>query len=311
MIFDRIIDIHNFEFINMLLNAEEQAAVYARIGILNIFNPCKPEGAFKELMFDRGFAPNPGWDLSVVWFTEEGLPKKGVLTVDIFAGDGMNMNGGQVDRTLRSALCSLVLAGERDLAVEVAAITDRNDDLTSKYAVYRRLQSSDEESGKDRSLRKSMAEHQSAMVLAVYSNSNKATTSTSLSTPPATPDIASSGGGVLGTRKFVMEDANRLLRQTDLQWNYYSNSKSYSWQSSLNELPSNTFSCSSYEYPEAYCPPGLSVTHSWTQTEIATTVALPSEVGERDSLYATLNFDCSGDWSLASSPANVIVVPAA
>eukprot|EP01035_Chromulina_nebulosa_P005570 gene5570-7559_t len=59
MIFDRIIDIHNFEFINMLLNAEEQAAVYARIG------------AFKELMFDRGFAPNPGWDLSVVWFTEE------------------------------------------------------------------------------------------------------------------------------------------------------------------------------------------------------------------------------------------------
>jgi hypothetical protein len=35
MIFDRIVDIHNFEFINMLLNAEEQAAVYARIGIYN------------------------------------------------------------------------------------------------------------------------------------------------------------------------------------------------------------------------------------------------------------------------------------
>ena len=32
MIFDRIIDIHNFEFINMVLNAEEQAAVLARIG---------------------------------------------------------------------------------------------------------------------------------------------------------------------------------------------------------------------------------------------------------------------------------------
>jgi hypothetical protein len=53
-------------------------------------------------------------------------------------------------------------------------------------------------------------------------------------------------------------------------------------QSSLNELPSNSFSCSSYEFPEAYCPPGLSVTHFWTQSEIATTVALPSEVGERD-----------------------------
>ena len=32
-----------------------------------------------------------------------------------------------------------------------------------------------------------------------------------------------------GIRKFVVEDANRLLKQTELQWNYYSNSKSYSW----------------------------------------------------------------------------------
>ena len=95
----------------------------------------------------------------------------------------------------------------------------------------RRPQSSDGVSSRDRSLRKSMAEHQSAMVLAVYSNSNKATASSSLSTPPATPDIynRASSGGILGTRKFVMEDANRLLRQTELQWNYYSNSKSYSW----------------------------------------------------------------------------------
>jgi hypothetical protein len=66
MIFDRILDLHNFEFINMVLSAEEQAAVYVRIGkynlsdygtisafklvkcigILNIFNPCKPEGCF-------------------------------------------------------------------------------------------------------------------------------------------------------------------------------------------------------------------------------------------------------------------------
>ena len=52
-------------------------------------------------------------------------------------GDGMNMNGGQVDRTLRNALCSLVLVGERDQTWELASIADRNDNLTSKYAVYR------------------------------------------------------------------------------------------------------------------------------------------------------------------------------
>lgn len=53
------------------------------------------------------------------------------------AGDGMNMNGGQVDRILRSALCSLVLVGERDVTTEVASIADWNDNLTSKYAIYR------------------------------------------------------------------------------------------------------------------------------------------------------------------------------
>ena len=33
VLFDRILDIHNFEFILMVLNAEEHAAVFARIGI--------------------------------------------------------------------------------------------------------------------------------------------------------------------------------------------------------------------------------------------------------------------------------------
>jgi hypothetical protein len=32
MWFDRILDLHNFEVILMVLNAEEQAALYARIG---------------------------------------------------------------------------------------------------------------------------------------------------------------------------------------------------------------------------------------------------------------------------------------
>jgi hypothetical protein len=46
LLFDRILDLHNFEFVLMVLNAEEQSALYARLGLLNIFNPCKPEGGF-------------------------------------------------------------------------------------------------------------------------------------------------------------------------------------------------------------------------------------------------------------------------
>ena len=33
LLFDRIIDLHNFECISMVLNAEEQAAIIARIGM--------------------------------------------------------------------------------------------------------------------------------------------------------------------------------------------------------------------------------------------------------------------------------------
>lgn len=47
LLFHRLVDLHNFEFILMNLNSDEHAAVLARIGILNIFNPCKPEGGWQ------------------------------------------------------------------------------------------------------------------------------------------------------------------------------------------------------------------------------------------------------------------------
>ena len=47
LLYTRLIDIHNFEFVLMNLTATEHAAVIARIGLLNLFNPWKPEGAFQ------------------------------------------------------------------------------------------------------------------------------------------------------------------------------------------------------------------------------------------------------------------------
>lgn len=44
MVFDRIVDLDNFELVLSELNVEEIAALRARIGILNFFNPNKPEG---------------------------------------------------------------------------------------------------------------------------------------------------------------------------------------------------------------------------------------------------------------------------
>jgi hypothetical protein len=48
LLFDRIIDLHNFELVMMVLSAPEAAAVHGRIGLLNVFNPCKPEG-YREI----------------------------------------------------------------------------------------------------------------------------------------------------------------------------------------------------------------------------------------------------------------------
>lgn len=78
-----------------------------------------PTGTNKSFIFDRGFAPSPGWDLTVSWLGEEGLPRKGVLSFEMFAGDGMDLAGCLVDQRLRNTLCSLVLVEQRDLLAEI------------------------------------------------------------------------------------------------------------------------------------------------------------------------------------------------
>lgn len=69
-------------------------------------------------MFDHGFLPIPGWGLSVVWLAHDGLPNKGILTLEFFSGNGANMQGCLVDRRLRSILCSVVLVAQRDVMLE-------------------------------------------------------------------------------------------------------------------------------------------------------------------------------------------------
>eukprot|EP00981_Chlorochromonas_danica_P002470 scaffold474_cov169-Ochromonas_danica.AAC.5 len=170
MIFDRIVDLHNIELVLATLNAEEQAALRVRIGILNLFNPSKPEGGYsfdlsrweerqvtrmlvhlsviepgencktcffiffslclfltilsnlglnKSFCFDRGFPPIPGWELSVTWLTEEGLPRKGLLSFEFFAGDGLQQYNCKVDVRLRKILSPLVLIPQRDVVAEL------------------------------------------------------------------------------------------------------------------------------------------------------------------------------------------------
>jgi hypothetical protein len=88
-------------------------------------------GLNKEFMFDRGFLPMPGWDLNITWLSEEGLPRKGLLSFELFAGDGIKLLGCAVDVRLRMMLSSLVLVGQRDYPTEI----ERGDLLTEERSV--------------------------------------------------------------------------------------------------------------------------------------------------------------------------------
>lgn len=46
-LFSNIVDLHNFEIVLRHLSSYEVACIYCRIGILNIFNPMKPEGSLQ------------------------------------------------------------------------------------------------------------------------------------------------------------------------------------------------------------------------------------------------------------------------
>ena len=52
--------------------------------------------------------PMPGWELSVVWFSESGLPKMGILTVTYFSGNNKNENGCRPDYNVRFSLLAAV-----------------------------------------------------------------------------------------------------------------------------------------------------------------------------------------------------------
>lgn len=147
-LFQHIKDLHNFELVLSALPSEEHANVLGRLGFLTLFNPVRPEGSVRlhlgsyeqrqvakilmHLSLDEpaenwvgetyssspDLPPMPGWQLSVVWFTEEGLPRFGVLTTRYYSGEGVEGDGFAPNVALRQALLSLVLVHPNDIRSE-------------------------------------------------------------------------------------------------------------------------------------------------------------------------------------------------
>ena len=116
----------------------EIACLYCRLGILNLYNPCKPEGAweldmtrreerviaktlcvlathepgdnwvYQTFRWMRTMESMPGWQLTQPWLTEEGMPMRGLVNITYYSGEGKNKNGCKPYVAFRKSLLNLV-----------------------------------------------------------------------------------------------------------------------------------------------------------------------------------------------------------
>lgn len=143
-LYSRVIDKINMEYVLKELENAEIGMLYFRLGWLNIWNPLKPEGNLylnfarhEERQVARALVllnyiepgetwqeatyrvskdqdPEPDWVLPAEWYSEQGLPRSGVLSLLYFSGRGVELQGCVPNVAYRLSLMSLVLSQPYD-----------------------------------------------------------------------------------------------------------------------------------------------------------------------------------------------------
>jgi hypothetical protein len=174
-------------------------------------------GLNKSFTFDRGFAPIPGWELSVTWLAEEGLPKKGLLCFEMFAGDGIQLLGCKVDTRLRQLLSALVLVDQRDYLSEMHRQHMLQDEKYVDQSVVGSKTNAHRVHGLDKLNRQMAILFRLNDYEEVYEKSDDAV---GHSTVPSGVQM----------RVHTAEDTNKHLHgSTDITWSYTDNHKFESW----------------------------------------------------------------------------------
>jgi len=167
-LFPRIIDLHNFEMIYEHLTARDCAALFGRVGILNLFNPMKPEVTlelnleryeerltakmivylsvdepginltYKRFQWKRELDPTPGWDVTEPWMTEAGIYTHGYFGFTYYSGEGKNKCGCIPNIQLRKALTVLTLINENEIIDEGESYPLPEDYVTTAKVHYQR-----------------------------------------------------------------------------------------------------------------------------------------------------------------------------
>lgn len=161
-LYDRVVDVDNFELVIKALSSYEVACVLCRLGYLNVYNPLKPDGAWefelsryeervvaktlcalavqepgdnwpeKSFRWTRESDAMPGFELTQTWMVDEGLPSRGILQVTYASTPQLG-----IDLDFRKSLLQLVRAKESDIGIE----DHRNFEDPTKLRGYIRLRS--------------------------------------------------------------------------------------------------------------------------------------------------------------------------
>ena len=166
-LYERLVDINNFELVLRVLEPFEVAAVLCRVGWLNFYNPMKPEGAiqlnlrrYEERMIAKFLCtlattePGnnwtqyqfrwkqegdcvPGWELTEGWVKQDGqdngIATRGCLTLYYYSGDGQKLQGCRPNINFRKALFQLTFLSEEDIRPEEQLSTLLKDADKEKY----------------------------------------------------------------------------------------------------------------------------------------------------------------------------------
>jgi hypothetical protein len=147
-LFGNIVDVYNIEILFRHLSSLEIACLYCRLGMLNLFNPMKPEGGFSfnlarheerqclkmlahlavvepgdnlpfvQFRWEREMDCMPGYELTELWMTEDGMPKKRICDCSYYAGEGKDKNGCKPAIKCRKGLLQLVFLEEDEMMTE-------------------------------------------------------------------------------------------------------------------------------------------------------------------------------------------------
>ena len=118
----RIVDLVYFDVVLEVLRPRERARAIHRLGLLNCFSPTRPEHLYtldlshredrivvkllvhmstiepgtpwknQRFRHSRGNDDVDGWELTTMWFREDGLPSRGNLRVEYYSGGGSNVS---------------------------------------------------------------------------------------------------------------------------------------------------------------------------------------------------------------------------